>query len=400
MKKTLILALAIVMIASAALISVGAETTAEATVGPLVITEILNNPDSTDYYEYMELMNIGAEAIDLYDYKFWYRSGSKLSEVPTPDVATSKWNVFAGAPGQNILQPGEIALVWFIHPSFHVEGTVVDGKEVTLPEGVEWFRKEIADADKASYSHVLTDYTGINYAYNVEVFKSMIKTKMEALGLSLPEAFETVRVIVCDVSIELETPTAENLEAGTIGDKIHFNLANCSETKAVKYYITDRDITTFDENTTVYAAAGVDSGAKWAGQSFQYNTPDVGYEMTYMSYSKFYTPGYLSDIFQPELINLRNSIDPNKYPETAIIVTTTEKAEDEVTTEEITNPPRVTTAPEKPSTTTKPNTNTTTKAPETTAAPAEGGCGGFTAAAQLFALVVAAAAFVVIKKKA
>ena len=399
MKKICIAVMAIMILAATVLtiVPAGAEAT-EKVAGPLVITEIFNNPatyegNSRDYVEYMEIMNIGDTAIDLYEYKFWYTSASTLDACPYP-TETNKWNVFATKAGENVLQPGEIVVIWFITGESILAS---DDPSKPIPADV-WYRKSITEAEKADYAYTYTDYLGNVYAYNVEEFKNNITAHAAGIGADIGD-LNSVKIIPWDVNIDFEKPTDANIESGFVGVNAHFNMANCSDTKAVKYWVTSMDVTVFDENTEVICTAGVHSGGKWSNQAFHYSQTPGSADMTYLLGVAYVTPGFLYESMQGDLINLRHTINPEKYPETVEIVTTTEEEEDVVTTEEITNPPRVTTAPEKPSTTTKPSTNTTTKAPETTATPAEGGCGGFTAAAQLFALVVAAAAFVVIKKK-
>ena len=357
MKKTLILILALVMVASTALISVGAEATEEK-AGPLIITEIFNNPGGTDFCEFMEIMNISDTAIDLYDYKFWYRSGSKLSDIGLPEI-TSKSNVLATGYGENVLDPGEIAVVWFVHDSFCAEGAYA------YPEGVEWWYKTITESEKANYEYTITDYTGTIRAYNITAFRTHLKAYYEKTTFqTLDAAFDSAKVIVCHANIDLVAPA----EGGKTGADAHFNLANTSGDKAVKYYITDNNIDVIDENTKYYSTAGIDAIAGTSNHSFSY-TFGEGVDMVANGYTVFITPGYLSALDQPEVINARHELNPEKYTETAEVATTTEKVENVTTTEEETNPPKqpeVTTTKTEATTTAKPET--TTKAPDNTTA--------------------------------
>ena len=409
MKKIFALLMAVMMLCLAmlAVVPAGAAEATEVKAGPLVITEIHNNPAayyegiSRDYTEYMEVMNVGDTAIDLYDYKFYYTTAGSVKECGLP-TADSKWNVFATKPGENILEPGEIAVIWFITSESILPH---DDASKPIPSAVEYYRKEITEAEIPNYEVTYTDYQGKVYAYNLAEFKSFMKASLADKGWTLDAAFDTANIIVWDINIDFEQPTQEAIDAGKVGSSIHFNMANCSSTKAVKYWVTEKsvDVNSIDENTEFVCTAGVESGAGWSGQTFHYT---FNYGTTDMIYSfdvPFLTPGYLYTLQQGDLVNLRHELNPQKYTETVEVVTTTEKVENVTTTEEETNPPKqpeVTTTKTEATTTAKPET--TTNAPDNTTAAETtgGGCGGFTAVAQLFAIVVAAATFVVIKKKA
>ena len=75
MKKfTAILIIAAFMLTLAALPAFAAD------MPGLVITEILRNPKGNDTYEGFEIMNASDAAIDLYNYRIFYRNGASVEE--------------------------------------------------------------------------------------------------------------------------------------------------------------------------------------------------------------------------------------------------------------------------------------------------------------------------------
>ena len=111
MKKTVSLILSLLVIA-ALLIPVSAVPD----MPGLIITEILRNPLGNDTYEGFEIMNASDSAIDLYDYRIFYRKGVSVEEnaaVAASDVTL--YTYLAAEPGTVVLAPGEIAMVWCVY---------------------------------------------------------------------------------------------------------------------------------------------------------------------------------------------------------------------------------------------------------------------------------------------
>lgn len=123
MKKfTAILIIAAFMLTLAALPAFAAD------MPGLVITEILRNPKGNDTYEGFEIMNASDAAIDLYNYRIFYRNGASVEENAAVAAADVKFYTYlAAAPGDVVLAPGEIAMVWCVYSDCYKKADPVYG---------------------------------------------------------------------------------------------------------------------------------------------------------------------------------------------------------------------------------------------------------------------------------
>lgn len=111
MKKTVSLILSLLVLAA-----LFVPVSAVPDMPGLIITEILRNPLGNDTYEGFEIMNASDAAIDLYDYRIFYRKGVSVEEnaaVAASDVTL--YTYLAAEPGTVVLAPGEIAMVWCVY---------------------------------------------------------------------------------------------------------------------------------------------------------------------------------------------------------------------------------------------------------------------------------------------
>lgn len=84
---------------------------------PIAITEIFPNPKGNEVCDFFEIMNISNRPIDLYNYTMWGTTSSfdDLDKV-------FRHNQFASEPGQYILQPGQIAVIFVITNVHYANG--------------------------------------------------------------------------------------------------------------------------------------------------------------------------------------------------------------------------------------------------------------------------------------
>lgn len=76
---------------------------------PLVITEIFPNPAGSDIHDFMEILNISSETIDLYDYMMWGRQEASVDKFDLSKVF--RHNYLAQNPGEYLLSPGQFAII-------------------------------------------------------------------------------------------------------------------------------------------------------------------------------------------------------------------------------------------------------------------------------------------------
>ncbi len=322
----------------------------------IVITECFSNPNTVpyeggantkDFVEYMEIMNISAHDVDLYDYTFYYLTDTTADAVQAKadTGAAGKSETFSDIQGQYVLKPGQTALVWFI------TSEVWQYQSTHLMMALGTDNKPEYYTDK--YWQTLHDF-----AVNT----------CQMTGI--PDTLNGI-IVVYDLSNEYGT-----------GDT-HFNMANPSATKACGYYICARDAAVESYFTGVIVPATADS----ADVGFSYDLSDGKVLSLVDSTIYDVTPG---------------ALHPSQKNLAAVLGVTFETAAQETTT----GTPSTTANPGTTSPSVTTNAATTTKAattapattaPMTTSPSGRKGCGSALNIMPL--LFVLAASLVITKKK-
>ncbi|MBQ9080396.1 MAG: hypothetical protein IJY27_04915 [Clostridia bacterium] len=357
-KLTAILIAALMLTAMFALPTSAADYTIPCDI---VISACFSNPATVPYEgpatgkdlcEYVEILNISDHDVDLYDYVFYYvNKATPAAVVEAAEAGTySKSNVFATAPGENVLKPGEYALIWFISDESY----------------------ELID------SHRMVTFDSNNKPiYNLEKYWNLIADFSRDMCWQTPPETVNGKIIPWDISTTYG-----------IGASEHFNMANPSASKSVGYFICLRD-TTVDAYLT---ASIVPNTTLSADVEFCFDlndgkvltcTNDIPYDIT---------PSFLHSS-QTNLANLLGVTFETSAEDTTTATpdTTTAAPEPEVTTD--TPTVEDTTPAADPDT--DDSTVTTTAAPTTTPTPStepasNGGCGGSIATPALMLLCIPA----------
>ena len=334
----------------------------------IVISACFSNPNTVPYEgpastkdmcEYMEVLNISNHDVDLYDYTFYYVNKGTVDAVveAASQGVFSKANVFASAPGENVLKPGETAVIWFIGNDNY---TYLDSNRL---------------------STVNADGT---VTHNTEKYWTLLCDFARDMCWQNPPEKINGKLIVWDVS-----------DNYGMGSSEHFNLANPSATKAIGYFVCARDTTVDTYLTGVVIpntalSADVEYCFDLSDSKILTCTNDILYDIT---------PGYL----HPSQTNIADLL--GIVFETSAEETTTAAPETTATPATEAPEPEVTTAAPEADETTAPATEApVTQAPATEAPqpgdtePATaGGCGSAITVPALMLLCIPAVTL--IKKK-
>lgn len=79
---------------------------------PIAITEYFPNPKGQDIIDFMEIVNISDQTIDLYDYMLWGGTANSAEDFKIEDVF--RHNYFTDARGQYTLAPGQFAILFVV----------------------------------------------------------------------------------------------------------------------------------------------------------------------------------------------------------------------------------------------------------------------------------------------
>ena len=331
----------------------------------IVISACFSNPNTVPYEgpastkdmcEYMEILNISNHDVDLYDYTFYYvNKGTPEAVLEAASQGVfSKSNVFASAPGENVLKPGETAVIWFIGNDNY---TYLDSCKL-----------HTINADNTVTHHT-------------EKYWTLLCDFARDMCWQNPPETLNGKLIVWDIS-----------DNYGLGSKDHFNLANPSSSKAIGYFVCARD-TAVDTYLTgvVIPNTGLSADVEFCfdlsdGKILNCSN-DVLYDIT---------PGYLHPS-QTNLADLLGIVFETSAEETTTAAPETTTAAPETTPEpvETTEAPVVETTPEPVQTTAAPTT--TVPEPGDTEPATAGGCGGAVVAPVLMLLCIPAV--LLIKKK-
>ena len=244
MKKfTAILIIAAFMLTLAALPAFAAD------MPGLVITEILRNPKGNDTYEGFEIMNASDAAIDLYNYRIFYRNGASVEENAAVAAADVKFYTYlAAAPGDVVLAPGEIAMVWCVYSDCYKKADPV-------------------------YGGFVKDLGGGKVEYNVDAYRNDMKTDSGC------ELDPSVKVLINDKTggkyFETKKAAVEN----------GFNLENSG---VVRMWVCPR------EGDITSATCIIDSLTAGKGVATSYE-PQSGTPVMKATDSESFTPGVLDE---------------------------------------------------------------------------------------------------------
>ena len=213
MKKFAVIIIAAIMLASLFALPTAAEGATYVVPCDIVITGMFSNPNTVpydiattkDFVEYMEILNVSDHDVDLYDYTFYYVN--KKDPQAVIDAANagsfSKGNSFADAPGQNVIKPGQFAIIWFV--SQEVYDYQENHKIVTVENGTPNYNPD-------RYWEVLSSFA------------------FDFCGWTIPETVNGI-LIPWDISTSYGRGSSQN-----------FNLANPKADKACGYFICHRDM--------------------------------------------------------------------------------------------------------------------------------------------------------------
>jgi hypothetical protein len=331
----------------------------------IVISSCFSNPNTVPYEgpastkdmcEYMEIVNISNHDVDLYNYTFYYvNKGTPDAVIEAASQGVfSKSNVFASAPGENVLKPGETALIWFIGNDNY---TYIDS-----------CRLHTINADGTA-THDMEKYWNLICDFSRDMCWQNPPEKINGL------------LLAWDIS-----------DTYGLGSSEHFNLANPSATKAIGYFVCARD-TTVDTYLTgvVIPNTALSADVEYC---FDLNdskvlscTSDILYDIT---------PGYLHPS-QTNLADLLGVTFETTAEETTTAAPETTTAAPDTTPEpvETTEAPVETTEAPTADTTVSPTTNA--PEPGDTEPATAGGCGGAIIAPALMLFCIPAV--MLIKKK-
>lgn len=213
MKKITVILIAVMMLVALFAIPTAAEDATYVVPCDIVITGMFSNPNTVpydiattkDFVEYLEILNVSDHDVDLYDYTFYYVNKSDPQAVIDAASAGtySKTNVFADEPGQNVIKPGEFAIIWFV--SQEVYDYQENHKIVTVENGVPNYNPD-------KYWEVVSSFA------------------FDFCGWTAPEKVNGI-LIPWDISTSYGRGSSKN-----------FNLANPKADKACGYFICDRDM--------------------------------------------------------------------------------------------------------------------------------------------------------------
>ncbi len=136
MRKLSVLMIVSIILAGLVSINIGA---AQTPASPLVIVEVFNysqGTNKTDFWDYIEFMNVSAEPVDLADYDLWYA---------TTDEDAEYMHRLAYEQGEVVLQSGETIILWYVVSQMYDAGyaTANEGNSVTYDYAR--FRSEFND---------------------------------------------------------------------------------------------------------------------------------------------------------------------------------------------------------------------------------------------------------------
>ena len=264
----------------------------------LIITEILRNPQGNDTYESFEIMNASDVAIDLYDYKIYCRKGASADEnaaVAAADVTL--WTYLSSAPGEVVLAPGELAMVWCVYSDCYKKADPTYGG----------FVKDIGDG---------------KVEYNFDAYRNDMVTDS---GCALDPS---VKVLVNDKT------GGKYFETGVAVAEHGFNLENSG---AVRMWVCPR------EGDITSATCIIDSTSASKGIPTSYE-PQSGTPLMKAVDSELFTPGTL-DEKQTSLLSLVASL---QKPETTAPAVTEAPAETTEASAPVTEAPAETTGDPAP----------------------------------------------------
>ena len=335
----------------------------------IIISACFSNPNTVPYEgpastkdmcEYMEILNISNHDVDLYDYTFYYvNKGTPEAVLEAASQGVfSKSNVFASAPGENVLKPGETAVIWFIGNDNY---TYLDSCKL-----------HTINADNTVTHHT-------------EKYWTLLCDFARDMCWQNPPETLNGKLIVWDIS-----------DNYGLGSKDHFNLANPSSSKAIGYFVCARDTAVDTYQTAVIIPnTGLSADVEFC---FDLNdgkvltcTNDVLYDIT---------PGFL----HPSQTNIADLLGITFETTTEPVTTTEAPVETTAAPVDTTEAPVETTevadsgaetTPEPAQTTATPTT--TLPEPGDTEPATAGGCGSFVALG-IMACVIPAAV-VICKKK-
>jgi hypothetical protein len=102
----------------------------------LAISEVYANTKGYDCTEYLELINLSAAPLDLYNYKLMGASGEAV------DQPTERQVMLTDKQGQYVLAPGECAIVWFVFADSYKEYVTTLNDFISLTKEEQGIRAE------------------------------------------------------------------------------------------------------------------------------------------------------------------------------------------------------------------------------------------------------------------